>query len=65
MTGEALFPLFGKGALTILENIFQTRSNGKLILRPERSVDGMLCMECGANADKGYTTDVTDLGGKP
>ena len=22
----------------------------------------MLCMECGANADKGYTTDVTDLG---
>ena len=33
-----------------------------MILRPERSVDGMLCMECGANADKGYTTDVTDLG---
>ena len=22
----------------------------------------MLCMECGANANKGYTTDVTDLG---
>ncbi len=22
----------------------------------------MLCMKCGANADKGYTTDVTDLG---
>ncbi len=22
----------------------------------------MLCMECGAHADKGYTTDVTDLG---
>ena len=22
----------------------------------------MLCMRCGANADKGYTTDVTDLG---
>ena len=22
----------------------------------------MLCMECGANAEKGYTTDVTDLG---
>lgn len=21
----------------------------------------MLCMECGANAEKGYTTDVTDL----
>lgn len=27
-----------------------------------RKGDGMLCMECGANADKGYTTDVTDLG---
>ena len=35
---------------------------GKMILRPGRGVDGMLCMECGANADKGYTTDVTDLG---
>lgn len=22
----------------------------------------MLCMECGAPAEKGYTTDVTDLG---
>lgn len=22
----------------------------------------MLCMECGATAQKGYTTDVTDLG---
>ncbi len=22
----------------------------------------MLCMECGATAEKGYTTDVTDLG---
>lgn len=22
----------------------------------------MLCMECGAKAEKGYTTDVTDLG---
>lgn len=22
----------------------------------------MLCMECGANVNKGYTTDVTDLG---
>ncbi len=22
----------------------------------------MLCMKCGANAKKGYTTDVTDLG---
>jgi len=22
----------------------------------------MLCMECGASAEKGYTTDVTDLG---
>lgn len=32
------------------------------MIRPERGFDGMLCMECGANADKGYTTDVTDLG---
>ena len=22
----------------------------------------MLCMECGATAEKGYTTDVTDIG---
>lgn len=22
----------------------------------------MLCIECGANAEKGFTTDVTDLG---
>lgn len=22
----------------------------------------MVCMECGANANKGFTTDVTDLG---
>ena len=22
----------------------------------------MICMECGATAEKGYTTDVTDLG---
>lgn len=36
--------------------------SGKMILKPERSIDGMLCMECGANAKKGYTTDVTDLG---
>lgn len=23
----------------------------------------MICMECGAEAEKGFTTDVTDLGG--
>ena len=22
----------------------------------------MVCMECGSNANKGFTTDVTDLG---
>jgi len=33
-----------------------------MILKQERGVDNMLCMECGAKAEKGYTTNVTDLG---
>lgn len=32
-----------------------------MILRQERALI-MLCVECGGTAEKGYTTDVTDLG---
>lgn len=30
-------------------------------LKVKRGID-MVCMECGANAEKGYTTSVSDLG---
>ena len=35
--------------------------SGKQISKPERSFN-MLCMNCGSNVEKGFTTDVTDLG---
>lgn len=35
---------------------------GKTISKRERRCDIMLCITCGAAAEKGYTTDVTDLG---
>lgn len=46
----------------ILEYIINGREQWKSDFEARKGVLIMLCMVCGANAKKGYTTDVTELG---